>query len=298
MYIYSPWQTLYDEEENGFEKYNISNKIYYISIQNTFFGKCLIWNGVNISDLNEEVYSYLKKNKIIGIINALPNYYNESEEMDLYLENSFKLEYKWATYLLNIDNTIEDIKKNMSNSLKRNIKKLEKRKYYLKDIGVSENVFNDFLNIYNEARLRANLSVNHSLKTDLTQIKYSKNRKYFVLYIDNIPMACQGICYNENVAIEVILAISDYAHNNKIYAGDLLKWKIIEWCKEKNIKIYDFAGVAPYPKNEKESGIKAYKEKWGGKYVEYGVYSKSLSMKFRIYMLIKYLMKVIKCRIE
>ena len=36
MYIYSPWQTLYDEEENGFEKYNISNKIYYISIQNTF----------------------------------------------------------------------------------------------------------------------------------------------------------------------------------------------------------------------------------------------------------------------
>ena len=33
--------------------------------------------------------------------------------------------------------------------------------------------------------------------------------------------------------------------------------------------IYDFAGVSPNPESKKEEGIRFFKGKWGGEYVEY-----------------------------
>ena len=60
-----------------------------------------------------------------------------------------------------------------------------------------------------------------------------------------------------------------------------------------NIKIYDFAGVAPHPANSKESGIRNYKEKWGGDYIEYGIWGKSLSYKYNIWMLLRKLKNIV-----
>ncbi len=55
----------------------------------------------------------------------------------------------------------------------------------------------------------------------------------------------------------------------KLYSQDLLKWHIIKWGKNNNLKYYDLTGVNPYPQNEKEKGIFRYKEKWGGKLITY-----------------------------
>lgn len=288
----SPWQTLNSEKKNEF----IFWDSHYLIEEKTRFGKCIRWIGITMKDISYERFSLLcnnlKNKNFIGIINAIPNYYNDiEEEYNLYEKNGFTVDYKWGTYLLDIDAPIDIIKKGMSNSLKRNIKKLEKYNYSLKDISFDESVMLDFKKIYYEARSRENIGLKDNFENCLSMTRYSKNRKYFVLYIDKIPVACQGICYNSDVAIENILAISNYAHDNRIYAGDLLKWKIIEWCKDKNIKIYDFAGVSPSPINAKEVGIKNYKAKWGGRYLEYNVYAKSLSIRFIIYKKIKYILK-------
>ncbi len=67
---------------------------------------------------------------------------------------------------------------------------------------------------------------------------------------------------------------SSYAIENHVYAQDAIKWSVIKWAREKGFRYYDLTGVNPAPANEKEKGIFRFKEKWGGKLVEYGVYTR------------------------
>src|SRR3989304_2491626 len=64
--------------------------------------------------------------------------------------------------------------------------------------------------------------------------------------------------------IEGGVARSKEDYEMKLYSQDLIKWKIIEWGIENNMKYYDLAGYNPHPKTAKEEGIKRYKAKWGG----------------------------------
>jgi len=57
----------------------------------------------------------------------------------------------------------------------------------------------------------------------------------------------------------------------KLYAQDLIKWKIIEWGIENKKFYYNFAGFNPNPQSEKEIGILKYKKKWGGKKYDYWI---------------------------
>jgi hypothetical protein len=59
-------------------------------------------------------------------------------------------------------------------------------------------------------------------------------------------------------------------------AGDLLHWELLRWSHERGLTTLDLAGVAPEPRSEKERGIRRFKEKWGGRLVEYTLFSKPL----------------------
>jgi lipid II:glycine glycyltransferase (peptidoglycan interpeptide bridge formation enzyme) len=74
--------------------------------------------------------------------------------------------------------------------------------------------------------------------------------------------------------IEMASVISDYSIKNKLYANDAIKWAVIEYGKKKGNKLYDLTGVSPSPETEKEKGIRRFKEKWGGKLINYHTFSK------------------------
>jgi len=67
-------------------------------------------------------------------------------------------------------------------------------------------------------------------------------------------------------------ATSNEVAKERLYASELLRWKIIEWGHEKGFRCYDLSGVDPYAKDEKARGILRFKEKWGGKMVLYNRY--------------------------
>jgi lipid II:glycine glycyltransferase (peptidoglycan interpeptide bridge formation enzyme) len=60
-------------------------------------------------------------------------------------------------------------------------------------------------------------------------------------------------------------------------AGDVVKWNIICWGAATGQRVYDLAGVAPNPADAKEEGIRRYKTKFGGTYVEYPIHAYSCS---------------------
>lgn len=61
---------------------------------------------------------------------------------------------------------------------------------------------------------------------------------------------------------------SDYQFN-ELYPNDILPWKIMEWGIENGCSIFDFGGAG---NPDKEYGVRDYKEKFGGKQVNFGRY--------------------------
>lgn len=66
------------------------------------------------------------------------------------------------------------------------------------------------------------------------------------------------------------------ARRRKLYVGDLMYWEMIRWCHAQGLAICDLSGVAPAPDSEKELGIRRFKEKWGGRLIEYPMFSQPL----------------------
>lgn len=292
---YSPFQCLYSYK--GLSSAQFKNMFILIDERgfllgqhhNTKFGAIASWNGGPVvekreyqSDFLKEACNYLNRLGYIGIDNTTPSYYSGDDFQQAYLEAGFTQKSKWATFVLNLHNDIEAIYATLQKGLKKNVRKMQETNYSLKEI-CHEAVLNDYVMVMNEARIRSGLSKLTDLGEILLNLRGNPWRKYFVLYVDNIPVACQGIIYNKRVAIEVVLGVATFALENKMYAGDLLKWEILKWCQEKGIEKYDFAGVAPKFQDEKEKGIFLYKQKWGGDYIEYSIWKKALSPRFYLY---------------
>jgi lipid II:glycine glycyltransferase (peptidoglycan interpeptide bridge formation enzyme) len=93
---------------------------------------------------------------------------------------------------------------------------------------------------------------------------------------DKDILACLGMYVFNSVATENASSLSPLAYQNKIPAQDLLHWEMMLEAKRMGCHTFDMAGVNPNPQTPKESGIRRFKEKWGGKYVEYNIYHKDM----------------------
>lgn len=89
-------------------------------------------------------------------------------------------------------------------------------------------------------------------------------------------MAVLGMLIFNGVAREIASAIIPEAYKQKIPAQDLLHWELLLEAKRLKCHTFDLAGVSPNPVSPKEKGIRRFKEKWGGQYIEYYTYKKNI----------------------
>lgn len=96
----------------------------------------------------------------------------------------------------------------------------------------------------------------------------------FGCFFENKMIAGAVIKIGED-RITLFLNASEHEHL-KYQPNNLLYWSIIKWGKENKFKIFDLGG---YQLNAKEGAklyeINRFKLRWGGKIVEYPVYSKN-----------------------
>jgi hypothetical protein len=70
------------------------------------------------------------------------------------------------------------------------------------------------------------------------------------------------------------ICLSDFAWEQGLPANDAMQWHIIRWGHEQGCRSVDWSGYTPEPQTDKERGINAFKGKWGGQVLRYGVYDK------------------------
>jgi hypothetical protein len=104
----------------------------------------------------------------------------------------------------------------------------------------------------------------------------------FVAFHKQEPIGASISLMHNRIIHEYAYADSDYARSNRMYVIDALKWQIIRWAHDMNLRYLDLSGVELYKidaGDEKARNIYRFKAKWGGQLVEYHDYQRILESK-------------------
>ena len=217
----------------------------------------IIFNKKFTSEIFESLSNFLQKNKYVGSGWLHPFFSNDIPK------NLFKLK-EWGTFIIDLKQSEEQIYNNIDNhSGRKNIQRSINRNVIVESI--SDDNFSDY------SILRMKESGITTTKDELNQrFEWWKSVKLlgysgFLAKKDNIPVG--GILFSSfgKHILEVGVARSKKDTDEHLYSQDLLKWNIIKWGINNDMKYYNLSGINPYPESKKEEGIFRYKKKWGGK---------------------------------
>lgn len=186
---------------------------------------------------------------------------------------NFKKNLKdWSTIIVNTNSTIEEYYSSLNKKTRYDIRKSE-------NTGLKFSVTSDLesLNLY--AKLKILSKKQSKLPILKNQVfpnsrfnflhKNGLEKLFLVHHNDELLGGLLVGIFNGN-AIEISTTILS---KKELLPGVFLTWNVLKWCHENGIKSFDFGGVNPNPKSEKELSIFKFKSKWGGNQVNYKILS-------------------------
>jgi len=203
------------------------------------------------SELNRQLYETLgnfllsKKCKVSG------SEHPHSNSMASILQNNFKLEL-WNTFLFDLTQSKESLYNKIDkHSGKKNIERAIKRGVTIEEINDKSLIeYYELLEIQKKSQGQQITDFQNLLEA----WKLFKPLGYSGLLARKNGKTIGGLLFSflNNYIIEAGVARSQYDSENKLYSQDLIKWKIVEWGIQNNMKYYDLAGVNPNPTSDKE----------------------------------------------
>ena len=287
------WDKLLDDYESGFfqtyfwgkfseqkgdksfffilEKDNKKFPILAIYEKHKFYNELHIRDGGGVflvdKELFELFFDYIKRFKTIKI--QLSNLTNFDNEIVKSYFNGFGFSAKlWATYLIDLSVSEDELFKNLKHSLRKNIRKAIKQ-----NIEVEQLDYIDYFQFYKHSENENGRDVIAEFEIDNVKLmKEFDNKKryhFFVAKDEDGYLAGKG-GYRFNIHFtEIASTMTKRSMIEKKPSQDFISWNIIKHAKDIGCKYYNLAGINPYPTDKKEENIKRFKEKWGGEYKEY-----------------------------
>ena len=237
-------------------------------IQGFFSRRGIIYGGPILnSDNHTYLVSLLKKvieyykNKLIYL--EIRNYFDYSNLVSFFSQIGFKL-IPWLNFHIDLTD-LEVLKKNMSNSRLRQIKKALKS-------GAEWKIANNLTDIESFYSILEDL-YNNKIKKPLFPKQfftefYSQNvGKYLLVYFDNKVIGGIMCLIFENRAIyEFYVCGLDNEYKDQ-YPSVMATWAAIEYALQNNIPLFDFMGAGS---PDEDYGVREFKLRFGGRQVEYG----------------------------
>ncbi|HAX97184.1 MAG TPA: hypothetical protein DCY35_11815 [Prolixibacteraceae bacterium] len=268
---------------------NISNAISN-SMRKTFAKNLRCYNGPALirtdlaAEMMDPLISWLdeksKVNKIKGMKLTLFLYnwhdVNSASIAKKFESNGFTLR-KWATYLVDLNQSEDMLWEYIGKSARKSLKKVRESDVQVKRVQNHDEFMEKFIKPYNRMERehdRSQIPVDHVEKT--MNLNYlNKHYHYYYAESQGVIHGAIGMCTFNGWAAEIMSSSSIYAQENHLYVQDALHWQMFLDAKNMGCHTFDMAGVNPEPKSKKEEGIDQFKKKWGGRYVEYPIFEKN-----------------------
>ncbi len=213
--------------------------------------------------LEKLINEYVEKRKLVlRIMPKLTEHKELFEELNFHLLESNK---PYRTFILDIQNSLEDIRKGFRKKWRYSLKQAEKSGLQIES-GESLEYFDTFLELYKSMHTRKQFKEFVDVKTfrDIQQLLLPGNKlRIFIAYLHNQPLASIVISAMGDTGIYLLGGSNETAL--KYSASYLLQWKAIEWLKENNIKYYDLGGIDP----ETNPGVYTFKKGLGGEDISF-----------------------------
>lgn len=180
----------------------------------------------------------------------------------------------WATYRLDLTPPSEELWKGLKPSARKSLKRARKDGITVEAIQgeAGRRDFQSFREHCQKARGVRSFSV-ENLLVRYRWLEQIDGEEMFIAKHQDRPISSLGIFRFNGVLYEFGANQDPRAASEKLYGGDLIRWEIIQRGHARGDRCYDFSGVNPGVRNEKEEGIARFKKKWGGTYVEYPMFS-------------------------
>lgn len=226
-----------------------------------------------ISALLEWVDSYGRTKKLYNILSNgfthTSRFVSDGEIAKLFVRYGYSAS-RWGTYLVDLRLKEDELWRKIKSSARKSINKARGLGISLRAISS----FDEYVNLYFLSYCKFK-SIAGSMEnmSSVWKIAWDEDiEKYYRYYVAETAngevMATLGMNLFNGVATEVASSLNPKAFKDKIPAQDILHWEMILEAKRTGCNTFNLAGVNPRPQNAKEEGIRRFKEKWGGEYIE------------------------------
>jgi len=181
------------------------------------------------------------------------------------------------TFIINLNQNIDDLYNSLKKDTRYYIRKSEREDFEFEIAKDMEGLVK-FQDLKIEAKKREGKKPFRNPKFYEKHWKIMQNNGYEQWLLARDKGEIEGtvltLFFNGNV-IQHALANSP----EKELVGTFLTWNTIKWAQKMKYRTFDFAGVDPSPKTQKEKGIYFYAAKFGGKKIDFFSYTKIIDRK-------------------
>lgn len=246
----------------------------YPGIVGRFTSRSITWGGPLVSDDNKEIIELLieQYNEIIkrkAIYSQFRNLWDQEDFIPAFNKNNYNYE-KHLNIHVDLGKTEEELWKEVNSKRRNEIRRAKKEGTTFKEL-TSKDEIDRAYRILKKVYTRAKLPLHDkSLFNAASKILHPKGMIKFFGAINQgkIIGAIVVLCYKDRVYDWYAGSLREYYDK---YPNDLLPWEVFLWGGKNGYKIFDFGGAG---KPGKPYGVRDYKKKFGGEFVNFGRFEK------------------------
>lgn len=175
-------------------------------------------------------------------------------------------ETPWLTSVVDLAPDEDTLRRNLKQAARKGIRKSQEAGLSVKLCESQDEFFGTFCKAYYEDANGGDQSSIASRNRAFWQADSGRSYRFFVVEDPggNFHAALGTYSYN-GVATEILSGRTAFGKASNLPAQDLLHWEAMLSHKREGDRHFNLAGYSPDPINEKEVGIRRFKEKWGGR---------------------------------
>lgn len=245
----------------------------YSGVLGNFTARSIIHGGPLIKDDDPDVLDFILKeyNEIIkkkAIYSQFRNFWDWGDSKEIFITNGFEYEER-LNILIDLTKSEEQLWKEVYSKRRNEVRRATKEGAYF-SIEHTEDSLKKCYGILQEVYSRVKLPIpDYNLFYKLYRMGSNSKLIIFCACYESEIIGCMlALSYKDT--IYDFYAGSMINFYNK-YPNDLIPWEVFKWGKENGYKVFDFGGAG---KPNVPYGVRDYKKKFGGDFVNYGRYEK------------------------